>query len=331
MIKTNGDYLKSNSKWLKVSAHKVLTVIAYELTFLLLVKGKNSIVVNWGDGLIETFQLSETFISVTHTWAGSFAGREITFTIENIENITGVESSGAVGTNFSFDIAKLENLDYLNLVGTTNRVWGDLTNLTKLTILRMSGFNSISGTAVNLNNLTFFSATGRNRLYGNVTGKDFNCTISLSGNQKVSGIIKTLALRGLNYVVGFVPNYLIPVNIFGSFSNITGWELNAPAYMRVESSLPITIAFSSFNYENLCYLKIGNTILSNANQLEILQGVWDNRDVLKERSESTIDLRGHASTPVADSATLALKALLEAYISPGIAGKTRVNWIILTR
>ena len=327
LLKSQNKTLKAN-KYLYVDKGVCMPVINNSINFGLNIKGNGKIKVDWKDGNIETFTLDPiNYLYLTHTWATSFLGTPIVFNIFGSENITYVyniiiDSFGL----FGFDIKYLPNLEYFNIT-SNNKVTGDIANCPNLNTLRIGGFSSIYGDISNLlikamaNNRaeTIISLSGLNRLSGVISATGLN--FSAFGHNTFSGVLS---------VKGALNSNGLPLSVaLSSGSNtVSGIDLEAPSYVNVTKSAGSNISFSGFDYKNLCLLAMSKTIFTQAQQNEILQGVWDNRDVVKTRAERSIDIRGDASTPVLDAAGLYLKALLQAYITPGVSSTT---WIILNR
>lgn len=166
----------------------------------------------------------------------------------------------------------------------------DLKFIPNCTYLYCVGLNTISGNLSSIPNCTYIICGGSNTISGNLSSIP-KCTL--------------LVLSGLNTISG----NLSSININIQYINIGGNN---------------TITYSTFNTRSLCLFSITNMVFTNAQENELLSSIWSNRDISKPRDERYINL-ATVGSPTLDATGLALKAQLQAYITP--PGST--TWTIL--
>ena len=325
LLKSSNKAIVSNSKYISIGTNLLMPISQLSNNFGLSVKGFGTITIDWSDGLVETFGLTDTFLYISHTWVEPSIPKYKKFTLLNSENITGLENLvNNDFSTFSFDVKFLPNLEYINIQFRTS-IMGDLYACPKLNFCRLAGINSLSGNMSLISpNLIGISLHGRNRLYG--VCSFMNCSVAISGNNSISGIFSALGTYSYSYLTPI----LGPISIsLSGYNTVSGINFEEPTYVLVSTLHPThIIPFSPFNFRKLCFFAMAKTIFTVEQQNAILQGIWDNRDFVKERAERSIDIRGAVGTPALDSAGLALKSLLQAYVSPGISS---ITWVVLNR
>jgi len=110
-------------------------------------------------------------------------------------------SSSTNAASLSGDISKLTVLTYVNVSGN-NTLSSSVSGLTSLTYLRISGSNTLSGSVAALTGLTYIYVTGSNTLSGSITALTSLTFLSVGGNNTLSGSVTALTGLTIMSVVG---------------------------------------------------------------------------------------------------------------------------------
>jgi hypothetical protein len=100
-------------------------------------------------------------------------------------------TSGANAASLSGDISKLTSLTYLKVTGN-NTVSGSIAALTSLTYLSVGGNNTVSGSIAGLTSLTYLAVYGSNTVSGSIAGLTSLTYLAVYGSNTVSGSIAGL-------------------------------------------------------------------------------------------------------------------------------------------
>jgi hypothetical protein len=267
-------------------------------------------------------------------WTGSFDGFPVC-----LEELTmyGVDQDNYNET--SGDITKFVNLKKLMCWGKST--WsGNISGLTALTNVYISGNNTISGSIVALVNSVQLEGQGTNTLTGNIEGLVNLSILCLAGNNSISGSVSALttltylSCGGTNTLSGSVSAL---INLWylgiGGLNTITGSLTNLTLLEHYLGTHGVIKPANITNNSKLCAFTVSNNwIATSADLNQWMSDFWANRDVARAGNTSetvrSIDLRvGGGVQPTGQG--LVDKAALQAYRSPTPPG-TAALWTVLT-
>ena len=286
-------------------------------------RGNGDIIIEWGDGVSESYTLSPTVTTnYTHTYTGTSGTKNIN--IVNSKYVTLLTDNESGGDNKYkwnlVDIDKFRNLTRFIHVQSGHTDSGSITNLINLTSLFWTGSNTGSGNITNLVNLTYLNWQGNNTGSGSITNLTNLTYLAWTGNNTGSGSITNLINLTFLYWLGSNTGS-------GSINLLTKLQY----YSATSSGNTIIPPTNLTNHINLSYF-IANTswVLTSTQVNQYLADFWLNRNQPKQRTERTIDLRANTSSQAPTGQGLIDKEALAAYRSPTPPG-TAAFWTVLTR
>jgi hypothetical protein len=128
-------------------------------------------------------------------------------------------TSAANAATIAKDISALTSLTYLRVTGN-NTLSGSIAALTSLTYLYVLGTNTLSGSIAALTSLTFLYVTGTNTLSGSVAALISLTYLRISGSNTISGDLG--ASRVPEGITGYFN--LVPCGMDTYTGGVTGWE-----------------------------------------------------------------------------------------------------------
>lgn len=173
---------------------------------------------------------------------------------------------------------------------------GDISKMTALEFVVITGNNTINGSIAQLTRLTHFQVTGSNTLSGSIIGLSALIYIEVTGSNTLSGSISPLA--ALQYI------------------NIAG--VNTCTYETV------------ILLKGLCYINISENIITSENINQLLADFWANRDEQKLLAIRTIGLYAKFGSGKPTGQGLIDKAALQEYRSPNME-EDKALWTVSTR
>jgi hypothetical protein len=233
--------------------------------FEIIVRSKvtgQTITVQWGDGLANTYVLSSTVdTTVGHTYATAAIRIIKIIGGPNIKRLVSVQTDGR--SNWGAVITGWTGLTYLSVWGS-NTVSGSVAALTGLTYLIVGGSNTVSGSIAALTGLTLLSVWGSNTVSGSVAALTSLTSLNVGGSNTVSGSIA--ALTGLTYLEVLGSNTLS-----GSVAALIGLT-----YLRVTGGLN-TITWAVGPLTLLQTLNCSDNALNQATVDSILSAMYTAR------------------------------------------------------
>jgi hypothetical protein len=172
-------------------------VNSLSIQFRITLLSTSAIVVDWGDGVIESY--SGTTITIVKNYSSAYTGvikircadgnrlitvldsfdftnttqNSIAFTIDQLLAFKGLKTfdiSTSINTVMTGDITPLGTSSINKfVVNTGNNLSGNITNFTAFTYLSIFGTNTITGNISGLTNLTYLDIRGSNTCFGDVT------------------------------------------------------------------------------------------------------------------------------------------------------------------
>lgn len=237
------------------------------------VRGTGTLTVDWGDGTEASYTLSSFAQNVARVYA-SAAVR----TVRLVGNVTSLEADASAG---------------LGGVGSASFA-GDISTLTSLTYLNVTGGNTLSGAVTGLA-LTRLYVTGANTLRGSVTGMP----------------LAILCVLGSNTVGGDVTGLPLTFLYLGGSNTVSGevGSLTSLAYLYEVTATYVTHPATWIGLTGLCYVYVRN-LSTQAAVDDLLVSMDANKGATKTRLERAVVCTSGCAAPSATG--LAAKASLAA-------------------
>ena len=177
---------RTSRKPVKKIVGPYLILTNYTDAIQLYLKGVGPLSVDWGNGASTNYTLGAVNINVTNYY-GSSAPRTVVLK----GSISYIDAESPNAASFAGDISTLTSLTNFYFLGVSNRIYGDVSRLTNLKSINITGFNTLSGSISSLP-LTYLNAAGSNTMTGSVTGLTNLTYLLWAGNNTGSGSISGL-------------------------------------------------------------------------------------------------------------------------------------------